>query len=51
MASKNTGPRDFSEETVTAKTGKSLTEWYAILDAWDGPSKGHTKMPKYLRDD
>lgn len=51
MASKNTGPRGFSEETVKAKTGKSSAEWYAVLDAWDGPSKGHTKMAKYLREE
>ena len=42
------GPRGFSDETVRDKTGKSSAEWHAILDAWDGPSKGHTKMARYL---
>ena len=50
MASKDVGPRGFSEETVKEKTGKSSAEWYAVLDAWDRPSKGHTKMAKYLRE-
>jgi hypothetical protein len=48
MTPQATGPRGFSDETVRARTGRTSAEWYAILDAWDGPSKGHTRMARYL---
>ncbi len=42
------GPRAISDEAVKAKTGKSSTEWYSILDAWGATQKGHTLTAKYL---
>ena len=42
------GPRGYSDAAILAKTGKCSAEWYAILDAWDGPAQGHTKMARHL---
>ena len=42
------GPRGFSDETVRMKTGKSSEEWYALLDTWNAPEKGHTATAKHL---
>jgi uncharacterized protein YndB with AHSA1/START domain len=36
------------DETVIAKTGKSISQWYAILDEFDGPRKGHKAMADHL---
>ncbi len=48
MATKVAGPQGIGDETIIAKTGKSTSEWNAILDAWDAPSKGHTAIARYL---
>ncbi len=44
------GTRRISEEAVRDKTGKGWEEWYAILDRWGAPEKGHTASAKYLRE-
>ncbi len=51
MSARGKGPQGFSEETVQGKTGKGSEEWYALLDAWDAPEKGHTAIAKYLREE
>ena len=38
-------------QTVRTKTGKSSEEWYALLDAWNAPEKGHTATAKHLREE
>lgn len=48
MAQTRLGPRGLSDENVRAKTGKSSKEWYAILDRWGAPKKGHTAAARYL---
>ncbi len=50
MARAQAGPRGISEAAVRAKTGKGWEEWYAILDAWKSPGKGHTAIARYLRE-
>ncbi len=34
--------------SLRAKTGKVWSEWFALLDAWGGPEKGHKAMAKML---
>jgi hypothetical protein len=43
--------RRISEQAVREGTGRGWEEWLAILDAWDAPSKGHTKSAKHLREE
>lgn len=42
--------RKLKDSTIKNKTGKSSTEWYTILDAYNEDNKSHTLMSKYLRD-
>lgn len=35
---------------MRAKTGKAWAEWFAILDAWGAPDKGHTQSARHLLD-
>ena len=44
------GPRGISDAAVQAKTGKTWAEWFAILDAWDVATHGHTQTATYLRE-
>lgn len=37
-----------SPNTVVEKTGKSLAEWFTILDRWGATTKGHPATAKYL---
>lgn len=39
------------DETVIAKTGKSLAQWYAILDEFDSRTKGHKATADFLAND
>ena len=48
MAEKKAGTRGISDETVREKTGKSLAEWFKILDEWGMKEKGHTLTARYL---
>ncbi len=41
----------YKENTVLEKTGKDLAEWFAILDAFEGPKKGHKAMADFLHDE
>jgi hypothetical protein len=50
MAANLTGFRRIDNDSVLEKTGKSWDEWYAILDAWDAPSRGHTDAAKHMRE-
>lgn len=51
MSEAKAGFRRISEEAVRAKTGKGWPEWFAILDAWGAPEKGHTESAKHLLDE
>ena len=51
MDEQRAGTRRISEGAVRNKTGKGWAEWFAILDAWDAPSKGHTRSATYLREE
>lgn len=44
------GPRGFSDDTVRDATGKTWSQWYAVLDKWDVENRGHTATAKYLRE-
>jgi hypothetical protein len=48
MTSRTPGPRGVSDATVRKNTGRSWAEWFAILDAWDAPSQGHTRSARHL---
>jgi uncharacterized protein YndB with AHSA1/START domain len=37
-----------SEEALIAKTGRGWAEWFAILDGWGAPEKGHKQTARYL---
>lgn len=39
------------DERVAEKTGRKWSDWFDLLDAWDGPSKGHKAMAKHLLED
>lgn len=39
---------EMSAENITAKTGKTWDEWFAVLDAFDGLRKGRREMNNYL---
>jgi hypothetical protein len=43
-------PTEFSEEVVIEKTGKNSKEWYAIIDAANGKTIGHTAIAKLLKE-
>jgi len=42
------GEDAISDETVREKTGKTWEEWFAILDDWNAPAKGHKLTARYL---
>ncbi len=42
---------DLSDESVIAKTGKSLNEWCDIIEDWNGDQSDHTAVATYLRDE
>ena len=48
MDQKPGGARGISEEAIQMKTGRSSEEWYALLDQWGAPDKGHTAIARYL---
>src|SRR5687767_14022351 len=37
-----------SEESVLKKTGHGLDHWFGVLDAFGGPTQGHTAMAAHL---
>lgn len=49
MKAKAHGFRTIREEVVVARTGKSSTAWYRLLDRWGAIKKGHTLTAKYLK--
>jgi hypothetical protein len=51
MSANKRGPRGISEEAVRAKTGVGWDEWFAILNAWNAPERGHTASARYLREE
>jgi hypothetical protein len=39
-----------SEEAMLSRTGRSLAEWFAMLDAWGAADRTHTEIARWLRD-
>jgi hypothetical protein len=39
-----------SEEAMLSRTGRSLAEWFAMLDAWGAEDRTHTEIARWLRD-
>lgn len=39
-----------SDEAVRKKTGHGLDHWFAVLDAFDAPAKGHTAAAAHLHE-
>ena len=37
-----------SEEALLERTGRSLTDWFALLDAWGAESRTHTEVARWL---
>lgn len=37
-----------SEEAMLERTGRSLAEWFALLDAWAAESRTHTEIARWL---
>ncbi|HEX9751080.1 MAG TPA: SRPBCC family protein [candidate division Zixibacteria bacterium] len=48
MPPKKAAERAISDGTVKSATGKSLKQWYAILDKFGADKKGHTAGAAYL---
>lgn len=44
------GTRSIRDAVIQAQTGKSWSEWFAILDAWDMETKGQNTTARYLYD-
>jgi hypothetical protein len=40
-----------SDEAVERATGKRWEEWFAILDSWNGTTRTHAEMARYLADE
>lgn len=45
------GVATISDDSVQAKTGKTWTEWFEVLDRFGGVEKGHKLMAKHLHED
>ncbi|HET8646971.1 MAG TPA: DUF4287 domain-containing protein [Vicinamibacteria bacterium] len=43
--------RTTGEASVREKTGRSLAEWFDVLDAFGAADKGHTASARHLRED
>ena len=39
-----------SEEAMLTRTGRSLPEWFAMLDSWGAADRTHTEIARWLRD-
>ena len=48
MPTIKTGEKSISDEAVVAKTGRSWSEWFTILDRWGAQSKDHKTIAKHL---
>ncbi len=42
--------RGLDDGKTKAKTGKTLKQWYSILDKWDLKKNGRTQAVKHLRE-
>ena len=40
--------REFRDEVVLAKTGRTRADWFAVLDAFDGRAQGHKASAAHL---
>ncbi|WP_371529309.1 DUF4287 domain-containing protein [Streptomyces sp. NBC_01283] len=40
-----------SAEALREATGKTWTQWFALLDAWDGTSHTHTEIARHIREE
>ena len=43
--------RRVSAEALVERTGRTWTEWFAVLDAWDATARTHTEIARHLRGD
>jgi len=51
MASKKTVSLGIGDEAVKAKTGKTWSQWFTILDKWGAKKKPHKEIAAYLHKD
>lgn len=42
--------KSVDDTTIKADTGKTLSEWFKVLDAFGGPAKGRREIGSYLQD-
>jgi uncharacterized protein YndB with AHSA1/START domain len=47
-STRQAGEQAISDDAVEAKTGKRWKQWFAVLDRWNAPEKGHKETAKYL---
>jgi uncharacterized protein YndB with AHSA1/START domain len=45
-----TSERKISDEAVRKRTGKSWSQWFAVLDRWGAARKGHAETARHLGD-
>lgn len=45
---KNNIPQRIKEATIVEKTGRTLEEWYVLIDVFDGKAKGYKAMVDFL---
>ena len=41
-------PQRIKDETIVEKTGKTLDEWYVLIDVFDGKTKGYKAIVDFL---
>lgn len=51
MPTKRTGDTKISDAAVKAKTGKTWSQWFALLDRWGARKKTHQEIASHLRND
>jgi hypothetical protein len=42
------GEPGMSDEAIVKGTGKGWDDWFRIIDAWDGTSRTHTQIARYI---
>mgnify|MGYP006253544045 FL=1 len=47
---KNNKPQRIKPATIVAKTGRNLAEWYVLIDAFDGKTKGYKAIVNFLKE-
>ena len=41
-------PQRIKDETIVEETGKTLDEWYVLIDVFDGKTKGYKAIVHFL---